>query len=180
MRNDLRDTKNRLVAGRDELNEDVHAAITLLRQEVQKVKDTIAAQPGMETDATTPLVEAPEPAAAAVAYAVALSPGVASGETPAGDPLPPATAVGPAAAHTDPPPAGPLPAVPAQHAGTKDEAPPAGLEEQMQQAVRADVADELSTLHAVLAGPKDAQTHRPPPGTDSTKSSPRSARSWQH
>ncbi|MEU5484752.1 hypothetical protein [Streptomyces mirabilis] len=85
MRNDLRDTKNRLAAGRDELNEDVHAAITLLRQEVQKVKDTIAAQPGMETDATTPLVEAPEPAAAAVSYAVALSPGVASGETPAGD-----------------------------------------------------------------------------------------------
>ncbi|MFD8761327.1 hypothetical protein ACFV03_20285 [Streptomyces mirabilis] len=157
MRNDLRDTKNRLAAGRDELNEDVRAAITLLRQEVQKVKDTIAAQPGMETDATTPLVEASEPAAAAVSYAVALSPGVASGETPAGDPLPPATAVGPAAAHTDHPPAGPLPAVPAQHAGTEDEAPPAGLEEHVQQAVRAVLADELSTLRAVLTGLKDAQ-----------------------
>ncbi|MFC9646028.1 hypothetical protein ACFTZF_47390 [Streptomyces mirabilis] len=157
MRNDLRDTKNRLAAGRDELNEDVRAAITLLRQEVQKAKDAIAAQPGVETDATAPLVEAAEPAAAAVSYAVALSPGVASGETPAGDPLPPATAVGPAAAHTDPPPAGPLPAVPAQHAGTEDEAPPAGLEEHVQQAVRAVLADELSTLRAVLTGLKDAQ-----------------------
>ncbi|MFD8131455.1 hypothetical protein [Streptomyces mirabilis] len=157
MRNDLRDTKNRLVAGRDELKEDVHAAITLLRQEVQKVKDTIAAQPGMETDATAPMVEAAEPAAAAVSYAVTLSPGVASGETPAGDSLPPAAAVGTAAAVTRPPPAEPLPAVPAQRAGTEDEAPPAGLEEQVQQAVRAVWADELSTLHAVLAGLKDAQ-----------------------
>ncbi|MFD8655580.1 hypothetical protein [Streptomyces mirabilis] len=157
LRNDLRDTKNRLVAGRDELNEDVHATITLLRQEVQKVKDTIAAQPGMETDATAPMVEAAEPAAAAVSYAVTLSPGVASGETPAGDALPPAAAVGTAAAATRPPPAEPLPAVPAQRAGTEDEAPPAGLEEQVQQAVRAVLADELSTLHAVLAGLKDAQ-----------------------
>ncbi|MFF2426868.1 hypothetical protein [Streptomyces mirabilis] len=74
MRNDLRDTKNRLAAGRDELKEEVHAAITLLRQAVQKVKDAISAQPGMETDAKTPLVEAAEPAAAAVSYAVTLSP----------------------------------------------------------------------------------------------------------
>jgi hypothetical protein len=88
MRNDLRDTKNRLAAGRDELNEDVRAAITLLRQEVQKAKDAIAAQPGVETDATAPLVEAAEPAAAAVSYAVALSPGVAAGETPRVIPCP--------------------------------------------------------------------------------------------
>lgn len=157
MRNALRDTWSRLAASRDEFNEDVHAAITLLRREVQKVKDAIAAQPGMETDATAPLVEAAEPAAAAVSYAVTLSPGVASGETPAGDSLPPAAAVGPAATDTDPPPAGPLPAVPAQRADTEDEAPPAGIEEQVQQAVHADLADELSTLRAVLAGPKDAQ-----------------------
>lgn len=37
MRNDLRDTKNRLAASRDELSEDVRAAITLLRQEVLEV-----------------------------------------------------------------------------------------------------------------------------------------------
>jgi hypothetical protein len=98
----------------------------------------------MATDATAPLVEAAEPAAAAVSYAVVpLSPGVASGETPAGDSLPPAAAGGPAAADTDRPPAGPLPAVPAQRAGTEDEAPPAGLEEQVRQAVRAVLADEL-------------------------------------
>ncbi|MFC9636052.1 hypothetical protein ACFTY8_44380 [Streptomyces mirabilis] len=111
----------------------------------------------METDATAPLVEAAEPAAAAVSYAVTLSPSVDSGETPAGDSLPPAAAVGPAAAHTDPPPAGPLPAVPTQRAGTEDEAPPAGLEEQVQQAVRAVWADELSARRAILTGLKDAQ-----------------------
>ncbi|MER7692857.1 hypothetical protein [Streptomyces sp. NPDC097610] len=157
MRNDLRDTKNRLAASRDELSEEVRAAITLLRQEVQKVKDAVAAQPGMESDAPAPLVEAAEPAGAAVSYAVTLSPGVDSGETPARDSLPPAGAVGPAAADTDPPPAGPLPAVPAQRAATEDEAPPAGLEEQVQQAVRAVLADELSTLRDVLTGLKDAQ-----------------------
>ncbi|MFF4138643.1 hypothetical protein ACFY1B_46075 [Streptomyces mirabilis] len=111
----------------------------------------------MATDATAPLVEAAEPVAAAVSYAVPLSPGVASGETPAGDSLPPAAAGGPAAADTDRPPAGPLPAVPAQRAGTEDEAPPAGLEEQVRQAVRAVLADELSTLRALLTGLKDAQ-----------------------
>ncbi|MFE4628289.1 hypothetical protein [Streptomyces mirabilis] len=157
MRNDLRDTRNRLAVGRDELKEEVHAAITLLRQAVQKVKDAISAQPRMETDATAPLVEAAEPAAAAVSYAVTLSPGVDSGETLAGDSLPPAAAVGPAAADTDPPPAGPLPAVPGQRAGTEDEAPPAGLEEQVQQAVRAVLADELSTQRAVLTGLKDVK-----------------------
>ncbi|MFJ1559925.1 hypothetical protein [Streptomyces mirabilis] len=129
LHNDLRDTKNRLAASRDELKEDVRTAITLLRQAVQKVKDAISAQPGMKADATAPLVEAAEPAAAAVSYAVTLSPGVDSGETLADDSLPPAAAVGPTAADTDPPPAGPLPAVPAQRAGTEDEAPPAGLEE---------------------------------------------------
>ncbi|MER5697684.1 hypothetical protein ABT088_40035 [Streptomyces mirabilis] len=132
----------------------------------------------MATDATAPLVEAAEPAAAAVSYAVPLSPGVASGETAAGDSLPPAAAGGPAAADTDRPPAGPLPAVPAQRAGTEDEAPPAGLEEQVRQAVRTVLADELSTLRAVLTGLKDAKdAQATAPGRTSTRSSPRSARS---
>lgn len=44
-RNDLRDTKNRLAASRDELNEDVRAAITLLRQKVQKVNGKTRSRP---------------------------------------------------------------------------------------------------------------------------------------
>ncbi|MET8248716.1 hypothetical protein ABZV31_32635 [Streptomyces sp. NPDC005202] len=155
MRNDLRDTKNRLASSRDDLGEDVRAAITLLRQEVQKVKDAVAARPGTETDAPAPLLEATEPAAQAASYAAAPSPGLGSGETDSTG-LPSAAAAGPATADTAPPPAGPLPSVPAQRAGTEVEAPP-GLEEQVRQAVRAVLADELSTLRAALTGLEEAQ-----------------------
>lgn len=84
MRNDLRDTRNRLAAGRDELNADVRAAITLLRQEVQKVKDAIAPGPGWKPTQLPrrwrPSNRRPLPSRTPFP----LSPGVASGETPRG------------------------------------------------------------------------------------------------
>ncbi|WP_328688029.1 hypothetical protein OHA74_53585 [Streptomyces phaeochromogenes] len=155
MRNDLRDTKNRLVASRDELSEDVRAAITLLRQEFQKVKDAVAAQAGTETDTPASLAETTEPAAHAASYAASLSPGL-SDETAPTQPPSPVEAVS-ATADTDSLSAGDLPAVPAQRTGPQDEAPSPGLEGQVQQAVRTVLADELGTLRSILIGLKDSQ-----------------------
>ncbi len=156
MRNDLKDTRNRLAASRDELSEDVRTAITHLRQEVQKVKDAVGAPPATGTTAPARLVDT-EPTAPATPHAVALSPGLDSDKAaPTSHSLPPASA-GPATTDTDPPPAGPLPSAPAEHVGAEDEVQPSGLEEQLQQTVRDVLADELSTLRTVLTGLKDAQ-----------------------
>lgn len=50
MRTDLRDTKNRLAANREELSEEVRTALTLLRQEIHKVKDAVGNAPATEAE----------------------------------------------------------------------------------------------------------------------------------
>ncbi|MEU0413549.1 hypothetical protein ABZ307_37955 [Streptomyces griseorubiginosus] len=156
MRNDLRDTKNRLAANRDELSEEVRAAITLLRQEVQKVKDAVADHPTTETGAPVSSAQDTAEAAPATSYATTLSPGLYSDEIAPPQSLPPATA-DPTTTDTDPLPDGPLPAVPGQRAATENETPPPDLEERVQQAVRTVLADELGTLRTLLTGLNDAR-----------------------
>ncbi|TRO55802.1 hypothetical protein [Streptomyces sp. IB201691-2A2] len=152
MRNDLRETKNRLTASRDELSEEVRAAITLLRQEVQKVKDAVHDRSATENDIPALLGKDTGPASSTAA----LYPGPDSDEAiPASQFLPPAP--GAPAEDSGPPPAGALPSLPSPRASTEGEAQPDGFEEQVRQTVHAVLAEEIATLHSLLTGLKVAQ-----------------------
>ncbi|MFE7763048.1 hypothetical protein [Streptomyces sp. NPDC057438] len=155
MRNDLRDTRNRLAANRDELSEEVRQAITLLRREVQQVKSTVQGRPAATVDVPAPPAEATAPIASAVPDAAVLpSPG-ADKTAPVGLPAFAAADAGSSPAH-------PLPAVPSQRVDAEyeeetqsKEAFPA-LGGDIQQVVRAALADEIDDLRTLLTGLKEA------------------------
>ncbi|WP_156725787.1 hypothetical protein [Streptomyces apocyni] len=162
MRSDLRDAKNRLATNRDELSEEVRVAVTLLRQEVQKVKAAVDDRPVVEAEPQALLPGEAESASRATSYeAAAALPNSESGEAaPVSQPLAAAAAdsLTPSAADADPARSEALPAAPALPVGTENEDEGPGLEEQIRQAVHAALADEVAALHTFLAGLSDAQS----------------------
>lgn len=148
MRTDLRDTRNRLAASREELSADVHQAITLLRHDVQKITATLKGRSAVGTEAADPFPAAPEGSGADGSAITALA--------LVDEALRPAPADSASSSAL----AGPPAAAPARlnaGAGT-DDAP--AVEEHIREAVRAALADEIADLRSLLTSFQEARVQQ--------------------